>query len=207
MQREHVMNAFTHHRVGTTRLGGVVALLLIVAGATAAHAESVYKCRDAAGHVAYQDRACANPAQETRIEIAPAPPPAASPDYAVASDARSAQRHAGVQYAVTRRGHEGAVSYECRTEDGEVFYKHSGCPKSIPAAAAHERGRHGAAAGGVSARGSAMRSTAVSARPLARSEACKRLIGAGSIGRAGHEHDDVVSTYDRNAGRDPCRHS
>jgi hypothetical protein len=193
MQREHVMNAFTHHRVGTTRLGVVVALLLIVAGATAAHAESVYKCRDAAGHVGYQDRACANPAQETRIEIAPAPPPAASPDYAVASDG-SAQRHAGAQYAATRRGHEGAVSYECRTEDGEVFYKHSGCPKSIPAAAAHERG-------------SAMRSTAVSARPLARSEACKRLIGAGSIGRAGHEHDDVVSTYDRNAGRDPCRHS
>jgi hypothetical protein len=110
-------------------------------------------------------------------------------------------------HAATQRSHEGAVSYECRTGDGEVFYKHSGCPKSIRVAAAHERGRHGAAGRGARARGSGMRSMAVSARPLARSEVCKRLAGAGSIGRAGREHDDIVSTYDRNVGRDPCRHS
>jgi len=28
---------------------------------------------------------------------------------------------------------------------------------------------------------------------------------AGAISRAGHEHDEDVSTYDRNLGRDPCR--
>jgi len=34
---------------------------------------------------------------------------------------------------------------------------------------------------------------------------CRRLARAGSIGRAGHERDEIVSTYDRNLGRDPCR--
>ena len=202
------INAFTHDRFGTHHFRGLAALLLIVVGAAPAHAESVYKCRDAAGHVAYQDRACTNPAQETRIEIAPAPPPAASPAYGVVAEAHPARRRASVPHAATQRGNEGTVlSYECRAEDGAVFYKHSGCPKSIRVVAGHERDRHSAAGRGANARGSGLRSMAVSARPLARSEVCKRLASAGSIGRAGREYDDTVSTYDRNGGRDPCRHS
>jgi len=38
-----------------------------------------------------------------------------------------------------------------------------------------------------------------------RDEACQRIHSAGAIGRAGHQHDEDVSTYDRNLGRDPCR--
>jgi hypothetical protein len=45
----------------------------------------------------------------------------------------------------------------------------------------------------------------VTAIALPRDEACRRMAAAGSIGRAGREHDERVSTYDRNAGRDPCR--
>ena len=199
------MDAFTHHRILAGCVRGVVALLLILGSTTGALAESVYKCRDASGHVAYQDHACANPAQETRIEIAPAARLAASPDHAAGADAHPIHRRPGTQRVAIRRGHEDAMSYECRAADGEVFYTHSGCPKTISVVAAHERGRHAAARRGAGARGTETSSVAVSARPLARSEVCKRLAGAGSIGRVGHKHDETVSTYDRNVGRDPCR--
>lgn len=199
------MNASTHLRFATRCRRGIAALLLIIAGTATAHADAVYKCRDARGQIAYQDHACADPAQETRIEIAPAPPPAASPDYAIEAVMRPSRRQAGMRNAKTRRDHIDAVSYECRAANGEVFYKHSGCPKSITVATANER--HGAKGRKSAARGPATHPVAVSARPLARSEACKRMASGGSVGRAGREHDDAVSTYDRNAGRDPCRHS
>ncbi len=199
------MNAFTQRRFATRYGRGIAALLLIIAGTATAHADAIYKCRDARGQIAYQDHACANPAQETRIEIASAPPPAASSDYAVEAAAHPSRRQAGTRNAMARRDHAAPVSYECRAANGEVFYKHSGCPKSITVATANER--HGAKGRSPAARGPATHPVTVSARPLARAEACKRMASGGSVGRAGREHDDAVSTYDRNAGRDPCRHS
>ncbi|MFI4970791.1 MAG: DUF4124 domain-containing protein [Lysobacterales bacterium] len=184
----------------THRTGGAVSLLLGLALAHGVHAQTIYKCRDGSGHIAYQDRACAAAQQETRVEIAPPPPAVPSPDYGVASErrlpsaraARSQARHGG-----THRTE--ALSYECRAEDGEVFYRHSGCPRSIATDAVGGRGH------GRSTRGKG--SVSVSAVSLTRAEACRRLAAAGSIGRAGREHDDRVSTYERNAGRDPCRDS
>lgn len=182
---------------GRYRAGATLALLLLLLlAAHRADAESVYKCRDASGRLAYQDHACANAQQETRVDIAPAPPVSASPEYGVARSVRMPPPRASTRKA-SRRGGAGTrevVSFECRASNGEVFYRHSGCPKSI---------RTGAAAlGRGSKQGTAP--VAVSAAPLPRSEACRRL-AAGGFGRAGHERDEQVSTYDRNAGRDPCR--
>jgi hypothetical protein len=53
---------------------------------------------------------------------------------------------------------------------------------------------------------SASTAFAVTSEAMPRSEACRRIAAAGSIGRAGHERDQSVSTYDRNLGRDPCRY-
>ena len=198
------MNKSRHHTFATSLIRGVAALLLIVAGLATVHAESVFKCRDARGQIAYQDHACANPAQETRIEIAPPPAPVAPPQYAVHGKSQSSHRQVATRSASGHRDRAGAMSYECRAADGEVFYRHSGCPKSITAAAGNSRLGSGKRK---TARGSSTRSVSVSARPLTRSDACKRMASAGSIGRAGHQHDDAVSTYDRNAGRDPCRNS
>ncbi|GAA0715863.1 DUF4124 domain-containing protein [Dokdonella soli] len=182
---------------------GSIVLLATLGIAHGAHTASVYKCRDGAGHVAYQDHACAGAQQESQIELAQAPAPAKSPEYRVATDTKPAR-------AVATRGSRRsgarateAMSYECRADNGEVFYRHSACPKSIPVDASHgaapRRGH------GKSQRGKT--SAAVSAVSLPRSEVCKRLAAGGSIGRAGHARDERVSTYERNAGRDPCRRS
>lgn len=71
------------------------ALLLFAAIGSAAHAQQVYRCTDAQGHVAYQDRPCASGQRQQSLQLegdagvpataasAPAPPP---------EDAQSAPR-------------------------------------------------------------------------------------------------------------------
>jgi hypothetical protein len=190
--------------IGRKRVGGrfvhslgVYALLASVASASAA---SVYKCRDAQGRVAYQDRACAATQQQSEIELMPAPPPRPL----APAPAQSEHRHASAGDAershkarAMRRGNareREVTSWECRGADGTLFYRHASCPKSIAGARSSAGPRKGGA-----------KPVAVSATPLPRAEACRRLARAGSIGRSGHEHDETVSTYDKNAGRDPCR--
>jgi hypothetical protein len=91
------------------------------------------------------------------------------------------------------------VSYECRAANGELFYRHGACPKQITA-------KSKSSGGNARKRGASDTQTyAVSAQPLARGEVCRQMARAGSIGRAGHERDESVSTYDKNLGRDPCR--
>ena len=175
------------------------ALLLLLGFAHGAAAESVFKCRDAHGHVAYQDHACAQTQLETRIEIAKAPPRPPSTEHAVASHARVPSRRE-YAHATTRHGSAGTravVSYECRAANGDVFYRHAGCPKSIKSS--------GFAQGRGNSKKQGGDTVAVSAAQMTRSEVCRRQAASG-LGRAGHEHDDQVSTYERNAGRDPCRH-
>ncbi|MEO5626633.1 MAG: DUF4124 domain-containing protein [Dokdonella sp.] len=175
------------------------ALLLLLSFLHHADADSVFKCRDTGGHITYQDHACANTQLETRVEIATAPTPTPSPEYGAVSHAHRPSRHESAR-AASRHGGAGTrevVSYECRASNGDVFYRHSGCPKSIKSS------------GSTQGRGNSKKpvadSVTVSAVPMTRSEACRRQAASG-LGRAGHEHDDPVSTYDRNAGRDPCRH-
>lgn len=197
------MNNAKCHRRGLPGLCAALVLLLMLAAAHRANAESVYKCRNVRGDVAYQDHACANAQQETQIEIAKAPSPADSPEYGVASHARPVSKadamHASSRHGRGRGNEHEVMSYECRASNGDVFYRHSGCPKSIKA-------QNVARAGG-RRKQQGSTSVSVSAVTLSRSEACRRLAAGGSIGRAGHEHDEQVSTYDRNAGRDPCRRS
>jgi hypothetical protein len=165
-----------------------------------AHAESVIECRNADGSLAFQDRPCAPAQAESRVEIRPAPAPAASPDYGrTPRDDRRAATRVGSERGQARDRRD-VVSYECRAANGELFYRHGACPKQVNANDAgpdrNTRKRSGNAA----------QTFAVSARPMPRGEACRRIASAGSIGRAGHERDDGVSTYDRNLGRDPCRY-
>jgi len=174
------------------RIRSALPWVLLVAS-TGAHAESVYKCRDADGQVAYQDRPCAGTQRETRIEIA-VPPPSPPPDYGLPVKPPAIARRGS-----TRAGAHGreALSYECRADNGEVFYQHTACPKSISAARSGGSGR--------GARASGTEKVGVSAIALPRADVCRRLAAAGSIGRAGRDRDARVSTYERNAGRDPCR--
>lgn len=187
----------------STRAAAIGATILFAscAFARAAHAESVYRCRGADGAVAFQDRPCASSEAESRVDIAPAPPPSASPDYGLSREGdehpRAERKPRAPASARSRSGvAREPVSYECRAANGEVFYRHGACPHQITAAGGADSHKR--------ARGAP--SVAVSATPLPRSEACRRMASAGSIGRAGHEHDDSISAYDRNLGRDPCRY-
>jgi len=172
----------------------LVLLLLGLAGGV--RAASVYKCTDAQGAIAYQQLPCAAAARESTVQIAAAPAYAKSPEYALDRPPPEAARPRATH---TSRRESEPMSYECRSADGQVFYRHTSCPHSV-AATASSSGRtqgHGSRSGATSA--------AVSSSRVPRDEACQRIHSAGAIGRAGHQHDEDVSTYDRNLGRDPCR--
>lgn len=178
-------------------------ILLIASYAAHAHAGSVYRCVDSRGAVTFRDAACAESAQQTVVALAPAPKYAASPEYAVDRDTptrvTNRARHPGT--ASRREIASGGSSYECRTADGQVFYRHNSCPHSVAAldqGGATHRGRGGAA------KSAAAKSVAVTSTRISRDEACYELRRAGAAGRRGHDYDQDVSTYDKNLGRDLC---
>ena len=183
------MDAMTQGSIAVTLRHGCAALLLLAGFANQAMAQVVYRCQDAEGRIAYQDRACPDARRSSLVEIAPPPAASASPEYGSIAPAR-ADRRTPSSRASARTD---AVSFECRADNGEVFYRHTGCPGSIRTDAAPTRN------------GKAAASARVSAVRVPRRDACRRLAASGSIGRAGHARDERVSTYDRNAGRDPCR--
>lgn len=178
---------------------GLGFLLLFALAAAEARAGTVYRCRGSNGALAYQDRPCPAAQQQTQLELAAPPAASAAADMPVEAPKRATPRTPRPPRKAARP--ERVVqSWECRAANGEVFYRHTACPKTIPAptvpsASGKRRGKGG----------KGQESVGVSAHALPRAEACRRLAAAGAIGRAGHAHDEQVSTYERNAGRDPCR--
>lgn len=168
--------------------------LFLLSLAFGVRADSVCKCVDATGAVTFQDRICAAMQAQSEVEIAPAPAYAPPPKYADESHAsRASFRPARSQ---PRSGYCD-TAYECRAGDGRVFYRLGSCPRSLAAeggGASHGKGRGRSGGNSVS----------VSSHPIPREEACMQMRRAGAIGRAGHEHDEPISTYEKNLGRDPC---
>ena len=157
-------------------------VLSAVAAAWPAHAQSVYRCSDAKGALAFQDKPCAGGEAQSEIAIEPAPAYAASPDYGVDKPTRVSRAAHSSSRASARNAEP--MSYECRAANGDVFYRHGRCPATI-------RGK-----------GRGATSSAVTANAIPRSEACARM---AHTSHAGRERDETVSTYERNLGRDPCR--
>ena len=171
--------------------------LLLLACACGVRAQPVYKCTSADGSVAYQDRGCAPPQLEQPVGIVPAPPPQPSPRYAV-REASTAPVRAGRAGGRRRMWEQDEpLSFECHASNGAVFYRHAACPKSLRADATHD---------GKARDGKDKPATlSVTAQAVPRAQACAQIRRAGAIGRSGHEHDEQVSTYERNLGHDPCR--
>lgn len=177
----------TRFRPCTTRAGLVLGWLFAMLCGSAI-AQTVYKCSGPAGQpVAYQQTPCAPGLHGEAIRLAPIAAPA--PD-ATAAPARSKPATRAPRPASDRpRASPTPISYECRSAGGAVFYRHARCPASIPRRA----GAAPRAAEGVDR---------VQATALPRAEACRRQRRGA---RDGAEHDETVSTYERNLGRDPCR--
>jgi hypothetical protein len=175
-----------------------LAILILFGIAGGVRAESFNKCIDAHGDIAYQSTPCAGDAKTASIDVAPAPAYAPSPTYSV--DTAQIQKRVREPRPIRQTHRETeAMSYECRTSDGQVFYRHSGCPRSVAAIKdAMNNGKKGSARGGSG-------SVTVSSLKIPREEACRQIHAAGAIGRSARGYDDDVSTYDRNLGRDPCR--
>lgn len=156
-----------------------MAMLVVSAGVCA---ESVYKCTDADGGIAFQSQPCAHAQQQSTVALAQAPDYASSPTYAVdgaTKDPRHKPRKAQTSAPQT-------TAFECRASDGQVFYRHHGCPHRI---ASNEN---------------AQKKVGVAAKKISREQACTQIHRAGAIGRRGNDQDETVSAYDRNLGRDPC---
>lgn len=183
-----------------------ICVLVLWGLASGAHAASVYKCVDAQDHLAFRDTPCAAHARQTKLAITGLPlidhgaPRFAPERRASRPTPRSRRRRAASVHA-----HQRPTSWECRAADGEVFYRHSHCPGSVPGdgvvrsryaekmSSTHTRRRH-----------NAWSRVRVHGVKIPRAEACRRIHSAGAAVRDGHQRDDTVSTYDHLMGRDPC---
>lgn len=189
-----------------------IALLLATTGA---HAESVFECSDAHGVVAFQAMPCASSVRQKMVDVRGQP--LIDPDAPSVSGimigpvaftrGESWPRGRRARASVHQRKAKPVMSYECRAGDGEVFYRHARCPHSIAGDGiarngedAPTRSRHGRGGRARNAWGS----SPVSARKVPRSEACRRINAVASIDRDGNQHDEQVSVYDHDLGRDPC---
>ena len=172
-------------------------VLLALVATFDCEAAKAYKCINSEGDVAYLQVPCPAGHVERRFVFAPEPiVTAAKPEPPrTARKASRAQRRQPARV----NAEPVASSYECRVAHGEVFYLHGPCPAAVVAAGSVKRDR------GRGRTATPAQMTAVSARPIARQDACRRIHAASASGRAGHERDEDVSTYEKNLGRDPCR--
>lgn len=182
--------------------------MLLCAIAASAQAASVYRCSNTNGQLAFQDTPCAAHARQQEITLHPQPligtPGEAAARMASLHRHRSATRHTR-RHSTRHRQPKPAMSWECHAADGEVFYRHTRCPSSVPGdgvvrsgyaqqqSGSHSRRRH-----------NAWSRVRVHGVKVTRAEACRRIHSAGAAVRDGHLRDADVSTYDHLMGRDPC---
>lgn len=183
------------------RLGFVLVLCALSAGA---HAASVYRCVDGEGHIAYQDKPCPAQAQQREVALPPQPLIGAPGEHRTQAEP-APRRKTRTPRATQSTRPKPDMSWECHAANGEVFYRHTRCPSSVPGDGV-VRGRYAEKMAGKRSRTShnAWSSVPVHGTKITRSEACRRIHAAGAAGRDGHQRDASVSTYDHLMGRDPC---
>ncbi len=176
----------SHHR--TLKLHEWLVILVLLFLCNGLHATTVYKCTGADGAVSYQSAACASSQHATEIELAPVRDAEPSPQYALDPIRRTQLRGRDTRIAHAKT----ETANECRTSDGNVFYRLGKCPHSIGEKSDDHHGK------------GATHSVSVSSHPVSRSMACSEMRRAGAAGRKGRDYDETISTYDHNLGNDPC---
>jgi hypothetical protein len=103
----------------------LLAAMLALSSATAA-AEDVYKCTNAQGDVAYQDRPCPANAQEAQLHLPDAPPPAPAPPVAAEPALESAPPQSA--QPLQPRAPLPALFVCQNAEDGSIYVSENGAP-------------------------------------------------------------------------------
>lgn len=172
--------------------------------AAGAHAASIYKCVAADGRTAFRDTPCAKGARQTKLDLSGLPliDPGTLRHRVSRRTTASSTHHTRHRHARIRR-QAAPTSWECRAADGEVFYRHTRCPGSVPGDGV-VRMRDTEAFSGSRTRRNAWSRVRVHGVRISRAEACRRIHSAGAALRDGHLRDASVSTYDHLMGRDPC---
>jgi hypothetical protein len=154
----------------------------------------IYRCVDGDGAVSYQQTPCPpaavardtiaiNPddvrlaAQPPRIAPAPTPDPMPQPPPAPPPAAPE--------------------SFRCVTADGTAFYRHDGCPAQLSVRRPYIWAGETPITFPVF--------VPVYPQAVPRQVACSAIYSRGASRRAGAEHDERYSVYQRATGRDPCR--
>lgn len=165
-------------------------LMLLWMTSLAADPLLVHRCVGADQVVRYQDEPCDAGEVSAAMQLAApaaitAAPPATEPEPEPAP-AISAQPPATAVVAPR--------SWRCEVENGEVFYRHDGCPDSLSDPQVL-----------IAPDGSAMaypRTLWVRAESIDRASACRAI---GRSGRLGSERDQRAQPYEKLSGRDLCR--
>lgn len=148
----------------------------------------VFRCTGPAGAVSYQDVPCAK--DHESVEVALPPVPAYVPAPTVNRVAESRGDLANALPPQIKRTQ--ARSWRCLADNGEVFYRHAGCPATISMVMLDPYAQAYANTGLVF----------VESIPIPRSEACAAI---NSGGRFGSERDQRAEPYEKLTGRDLCR--
>lgn len=173
-----------------------------------AHAASVYRCVDVHHRIAFQDAPCAAQTRQRKVDLQPQPLIGAPGEHAARMATAMHPRDAARSRKKPRQAARAkpAMSWECRAADGEVFYRHTRCPGSVPGDGVVRWQDGGDPPSGKRSRRrrNAWGAVPVHGKQISRAEACRRIHSAGASGRDGHARDETVSTYDHLMGRDPC---
>lgn len=188
------------------RLASVIALWMVFG---VLHAATIYKCVDGERHVAYRDTPCPAHTRQRRIDLRPLATIGRSAEVA-AGGTRKRQAHRrrssrGSRRMQSLRRAKPVMSWECRAADGEVFYRHTRCPGSVPGdGVVRTRYAETSSTSHSRKRRNAWSRVPVHGVKIPRGEACRRIHSAGAAVRDGHQRDAHVSTYDHLTGHDPC---
>lgn len=161
----------------------IAALMLLAADAT-----EVHRCVGSDGVPRYQDQPCASGESQQRLQLKTpsAAPPAAGAAPAASSTVPPDPPQPDLAVAPKPQ------SWRCEVDNGEVFYRHDGCPEVISEPLwLNMPDRSGYS--------SWMQVRAV---PVARQLACRQIDRGG---RFGAERDQRASPYEKLSGRDLCR--
>ena len=174
--------------------------------AAGAHAATVYRCTNHAGRVAYQDNPCAALTQQHAVDLSPQPLIGNITMHA--HDATAQPHHRASTRSRPHRARarriKPATAWECRAANGEVFYRFTRCPGSVPGDGVVRNDVQSDSNPRARSRHNAWSRVRVHGVKVTRTEACRRIHSVVESSRDGYLRDANVSTYDHLMGRDPC---